>query len=900
MSQLDSINKDIYNELIKILIVFAGAWRVMSRTEKIKDKELFNGKKLWMPDMYADGIARGGEKAFVIYQHANGTREEITYNQIAEESDRLLVKMKEAGLQKGDRVAVISSLRPFWYSLSYTCLRAGYIMVCIDPGVPAQQVKNMLLEAETRAVFTTLGRVHLPEELDGRIPVYSIERAFPLISECEKVDVLLASCSQLPEGTFYILFSSGTTGERRKAVLLPHTTVTMGIEYGMSHDAGIYKKTAAYTPRERDLMLFPPYHIAGLLCATYDIYCNTQVIMLERLTPNGLVSALQELKPDNVCTVPSMLTSLYKKIVSGFSKNLFLKLFVNALVGVSGFLRRAFGWKAGRGLLKFLNKKAFGGNMKGFMIGASPCDEKTNRFFLDMGIDVSMAYGLTELGAPLAVTGQGYYPGTAGRVLRHTPAMDIRIVNADETGRGEVEILSPYRMISYMREEDMEGCFTEDGYFRSGDLGYFDKNDSLVICGRSKECIVLKNGEKLLPEEIESKYQDMDAISDVSVFKVPGDGGCDSFSIAVIKDKSRGLPDESMILRVYERAGKLPAIYTPKDVYVLKEFPLSSSHKVQRFRLTEMAVAGDTAPKTEAAMQSVDEDCITAELRNMLVNVGGAQWKTAELTEGMLLNLDSLQAIDLYVAIQERWGIDLFQLSSQPDTFGGLLDAVRNFEVADKTIKEEIDLSMYPLPVSASDKVIFGAVEKFAKTLWHVKAAGLENIPADTNFLICSNHRTVLDPSFISSCLPSKISDNTCIVGKADLVNDGVLKKFVVTHNIIPIDRVGNSMRTLDRCRELLEEGWNVLVFPEGTNFENNTTMFPLKEGPVRLSIATGKPIVPVLISGIAYVEAEMSTFKLPPTSSQVRVKFGEPIYPGAMTAQELNSKLRSAIENLA
>ena len=871
----------------------------MTKTEKQKDMELFKGRKLWMPDMYEDGIRRGGDKTFAIYRHADGSTQEVSYNEIDAESIALLEKMQAAGLKKGDRVAVISALRPWWYSLTYACLKGGYIMACIDPGVPMKQVRDMMLETEIRAVFTTLSRIHLPEELENRIPVYSIEPGFPLLSGKEKVNVLLSTPEAMPEDTFFVLFSSGTTGERRKAVLLPHTTVTLGIEYGMSHDAGIYKNTSAYTVRERDLMLFPPYHIAGLLCATYDIYCNTQVIMLERLTPNALVSVLQELKPDNICTVPSMLASLHKKIVSGYSKNLFAKLFVNAMLGISGFLRRSFGWKAGRGLLKFLNKKAFGGNMKGFMIGASPCEEKTNRFFLNMGIDVSMAYGLTELGAPLAVTGQGYYPGTTGRVLRHTPAMDIRIANPDETGRGEVEILSPYRMISYLRDGDMEGCFTEDGYFRSGDLGYFDKRDCLVICGRAKECMVLRNGEKLLPEEVEDKYQDIDAVSDLTVFKVPDEGGCDAFCIAVIKDKSRPLPDESISLRIYERADKLPPMYRPKNVYVLKEFPLSSSHKVQRFRLTEMVQAGATSPETESAMQIVDEDCITAELRNMLVNAGGPQWKTAELTEGMLLNLDSLQAIDLYVAIQERWGIDMFQLSSQPDTFGALLDAVRNFEVVDKTVRDEIDLSQYPMPVTATDKAIFGSIEKLAKAIWHVKGSGLENIPEDTNFLICTNHRTVLDPSFISSCLPSKVADNTCIVGKSDLVNDGPLKKFVLTHNIIPVDRSGNSMATLDRCRELLEEGWNVLVFPEGTNFENNTSMFPFKEGPVRLSIATGKPIVPGHISGIAHVDAEMSAFKLPPTASRVRVKFGPPIYPEDMSPAELNAKLRTAIEAL-
>lgn len=849
--------------------------------------------------MYTEGILRGGDNTFAIYQHANGVREEVTYNAIAAESDSLLKKMYNSGLKKGDRVAVISALRPWWYSLTYACLRGGFIMVCIDPGVPKDQLDKMLLETECRSVFTTLSRVNIPNGLDGHIPVYSISPGFPLMNDCARVDILLDAPSPMDENTFFVLFSSGTSGENRKGVLLPHTTVTRGIEYGMSHDSGVYRNDSSYTIRERDLMLFPPYHIAGLLCATFDIYCNTQVIMLERMTPNNLISILQELKPDNICTVPSMLASLHKKIVTGYSKNIIGKLFVNGLLSVSGFLRRSFGWKSGRRLLAFLNKKAFGGNMKGFMIGASPCDAATNKFFLDMGIDVAMAYGLTELGAPIAVTGPGYYPGTTGRVVRHTPSIDVRIVNKDSSGRGEIEILSPYRMISYIDPEQMVGCFTDDGYFRTGDLGYFDKNDCLVICGRSKESIVLKNGEKLLPEEIESKYADIDAVTDLTVFKVPGDGGCDAFSVAVIKDKSRGLPDESISLRVYERASSLPPMYTPQNVYVLKEFPLSSSHKVQRFRLTEMAASGNDSPVTESSMRIIDEDETTSLLREMLTQVGGVQWKTAELTDGMLLNLDSLQAIDLYVAIQDKWGIDLFQLSSQPDTFGSLLDAVKNFDYADKSLKNELDLSQYPMPVSVTDKIVFGGIEKLAKAIWHVKCKGLENLPKDTNFIICTNHRTVLDPSFITSCLPGKVVDNTCIVGKSDLVDNEILKKFVLSHNIIPIDRTGNSVATLDRCRELLLEGWNILIFPEGTNFENNTSMFPFKEGPVRLSISTGKPIVPGLISGIAHVDAEMSTFKLPPTKSNVKISFGEPIFPGNKSPKEYNSELRAAIENL-
>ena len=854
---------------------------------------------LHMLKMYEDAIVRGQNKTFAIYQRLNGVREEYSFNYIASQTESLLKKLEEAGLKKGDRIGVIASLRPWWYSLTYACLKAGYIMVCIDPGVPVKQMQNMLIETDVRAIFTTINNVHLPDELNNYIPVYSIEEDFPLISDCDKVNILLNDSNKFPDETFFVLFSSGTTGENRKAVLLKHSTVTLGIEYGLSTDANIYKDKPAYRKIDCDLMLFPPYHIAGLLCATYDFYMNSKVIMLERLTPNNLVSALHDLKPDNICTVPSMLNSLYKKILTSYTKNPLLKVSVNSSLRLSGFLRKNFGINIGSPLLKKINKEAFGGNMKSFMIGASPFDEVANTFFLNMGIDVSMAYGLTELGAPLAVTGKGYYPGTTGRALKHTNQLDIRIVNKDETGRGEVEVLSPYRMISYLNPKDNEGCFTSDGYFRTGDLGYFDSNNCLVICGRIKETIVLRNGEKLLPEEIESKYQDMDSVKEVVAFKIPGEGGCDDFALALIKDKEKGIPDEPTKVRVYERADHLPAMYRPKEVYIVKEYPLSSSHKVQRFRLTEMAINGQNEPVTDASMIPVDEDVVTSELRRMLVEVGGQQWKTEKLTQGLLLNLDSLSTVNLYVAIQDKWNIDLFQSSSQPETFGELLDIVNNFDVVDKNDKNKLDLSQYPLPTSALNRFACGQLEKLAKQIWGVKAIGLSNLPKDTNFIICSNHRTDIDPAFISSILPKKIQKKTCIVGKAELVESKLFRKLVISHNIIPVDRTGNSIQTLDRCKELLLEGWNVLIFPEGTSVQNNTKLFPLKEGSARLAIATNKVIVPAHLTGVAYQEKEMNAFRLPSPKGKITIKFGKPIKPDGLTPKELNEILSKKIEEL-
>ena len=853
-----------------------------------------------MPEMVSEGLIRGEDKTFVYFLRSDGTREEIKYSEIKQQGDELLERLRAAGLKKGDRLAVISVLRPWWYCILYAALMGEFRMVCIDPGVPEKQIESMMRRTEVRAVFTTKNSVKLPRRYEGKIPVYSVDRGFPVINGVDKVDILLESAKKLPKDTFFILFSSGTTGEKRKGVLLPHTTVTLGIEYGMSTDAGIYKDYSAYTVRKRDLMLFPPYHIAGLLCAVYDVYCNTEMIMLERLTPNVLVNALQELRPDNICTVPSMLTMLMKKIKAQLAGKKFEQGIVEFLMKLSGFCRKKLGWNIGRRLLCSVNKKAFGGNLDGFMIGGSPCDAETMKFFLNMGIDVSLAYGLTELGAPLSVTGRGYYPGTTGRVLRHTDKMDIRVVRPDEKGRGEVEILSPYRMISYLESEDNEGCFTEDGYFRSGDLGYFDEENCLVICGRSKEAIVLRNGEKLLPEEIETQYENIKDVDELCVFRVPGEGGCDAFSIAAVKNKSKGLPDAVIRLGILDRASTLPAMYQPAEVYIVHELPLSSSHKVQRFRLTDMVVEGMSAPTTEASMRRIDEDDTVAELRQLLITVGGQQWKNEELTEGLILNLDSLQMMDLFVAVQDHFGTDIFRLAKQPETFGELLDAVNNYDQMDKNDKPEVDLSQFPEPVTKSEQAVYGGLEMLAKVVYGVDAEGLENIPTDTNFIICSNHLTVLDPGWICSCLTKEQRHNTAIVGKIDVMYDKMLKNIVRSHNLIPVDRTGNSLPTLNRCRELLEEGWNVLIFPEGTNFENARSLMPLKEGPARLAIATGKPIVPVHIKGVIPQKIDETKF-LPKlgVGNRIHVIFGKPISAEGLTPAEVNEKLRKAIEEL-
>jgi len=850
-----------------------------------------------LTEQVAEGLIRGGDKSFAIWVRADGSKREYSFAEILREGELLREKIRSAGLKKGDRVAIISTLRPFWYSIYYASLRDGYIMTCIDPGIPEKQVCEMLSDCQVRAVFSGCGMKKLPEELEGKIPLYTIDEGFALLKGPEKLDASLPAAEKMDEEGCFILFSSGTTGEKRKGVLHSRGMLPLALEFGTSTKARVYKDTVPFPPCERDLMLFPPYHIAGMLCAYYDLISNAEIIMLERLSPKLLASAMQELKPDMICTVPSMLSMLMKKVMAQLGGNPLLKGAVKAMLALCGFVREHTGLKIGRKLLGFLNKRIFGGRLTRFRLGGSPCEEETMRFFLAMGLDVNLTYGLTELGAPLVCTGEGYYPGGTGRVLRHNESMDFRIVNVDEKGRGEVEVLSPLRMISYTDPGQMKGCFTEDGYFKTGDLGYFDERNCLVISGRAKESMVLRNGEKLLPEEIEAMYANILDVDTLAVFRVP-DGSCDAFSIAAVKNKAKGVPDEVVRLTIADRAANLPAIYTPREIYMLPELPLSSTKKVQRFRLTEMVLEGRAAPVSDASMRQVNDEGTAGKLRALLAQVGGSQWNSVELTEGMLLNLDSLQLMDLYVAIEDSFGIDLFTLAKQPDTFGELLDAVENFELVDKNDKPELDLSAFPQQTNELERGICVSLEQLARLIYGVKRSGIENIPKEGSFIICSNHVTALDPGWICGSMRRRERRNTAVVGKSDVLYDKKFRLLVRGQNLVPVDRTGNSRATLERCEELLAEGWNVLIFPEGTNFENAKNLMPLKEGPARLAIKSGCPIVPVHIKGVAARNADEQSF-LPKPGRDTQVVFGKPIDPAGHDVQSLNEAMRLAIESL-
>ena len=285
-----------------------------------------------------------------------------------------------------------------------------------------------------------------------------------------------------------IIYTSGTTG-KSKGVMLTHKNIVWDAEHG-----GLIHQI---TCNDRFLSLLPLSHTyENTIGLIYPVMYGASVHYIKKLpTPSVLIPVLQMIKPTVMLTVPLIIEKIYKKqIEPKFSKSLFIRLLYGVLP-IRLFLNRV----AGKKLMK-----TFGGQLIFFGIGGAKLDSKVEKFLHEAKFPYSIGFGLTET-APL-VAGAGPKVTRLNTIGPTMPGDDIKINQPDrKTGQGEIWVKGPNVMKGYYKEPALtKEVITEDGWFKTGDLGLFDKKGYLAFKGRLKNMIVSASGENIYPEEIES------------------------------------------------------------------------------------------------------------------------------------------------------------------------------------------------------------------------------------------------------------------------------------------------------------------------------------------------------------------------------------------------------------
>ena len=304
-----------------------------------------------------------------------------------------------------------------------------------------------------------------------------------------------------------LVYTSGTTG-MAKGVMLTERNLISCVYYGLQVAEVLTKCLSVL-----------PYHhtyeaVAGILIALHQ---HNTICINDSL--KNVLRNLQFYKPDYIYVVPAFAELFYKKIIANAQETKKYGI-LKVMIAVSNVLRKV-GIDLRSKLFKSVHN-AFGGNLKEIVCGGAPLRPEIGKFFDSIGIDLYNGYGITECSPLVSVNRPKFNdPRTVGVIL---PCCEVKIVNPDEDGNGEVHVKGKIVMLGYYKNEELTKEVLNDGWFNTGDYGNVNEKGQLSITGRKKNLIVLNNGKNVFPEEIESYISRIQYVQEVVVRGIKEDG----------------------------------------------------------------------------------------------------------------------------------------------------------------------------------------------------------------------------------------------------------------------------------------------------------------------------------------------------------------------------------------
>ncbi|NEW83150.1 MAG: long-chain fatty acid--CoA ligase [Mariniphaga sp.] len=421
-----------------------------------------------------------------------------TYAQLENEINQVVIQLIKVGVSKGDKVVILSTNMPNWGIAYFAITTIGAIAVPILPDFSVTEITNIIEHSESKVLFVSENLLTKIEQFKAD-PLKTIIRieTFEKISgqEVSNAEISPESLNSFiveEDDLASIIYTSGTTG-KSKGVMLTHKNLIWDADHG-----GLIHKMSV---TDRFLSLLPLSHTyENTLALILPVMCGSSVHYLKKLpTPAVLIPALQTVKPTIIFTVPLIIEKIYKKqIRPKFRSNIFIK----SLYGIAPF-RLFFNRIAGKKLMK-----TFGGELLFFGIGGAKLDGKVEQFLFEAKFPYSIGYGLTET-APL-IAGADTGLQRLHTIGPEMPGVKLKINQPDpKTGQGEIWAKGPNVMKGYFKEPELtKEVLTEDGWFKTEDLGLIDDKGYLAFKGRLKNIIVSASGENIFPEEIESVIND--------------------------------------------------------------------------------------------------------------------------------------------------------------------------------------------------------------------------------------------------------------------------------------------------------------------------------------------------------------------------------------------------------
>jgi long-chain acyl-CoA synthetase len=500
--------------------------------------------------------------------------------------------LQDAELDADERAAIIMSNQSKWLISAYAVFYCGAVLVPLDYKLTPKEHVQLLAHSKAKFLIVEyyLWRqiLQLPEakEIQAKVLVTEaplraeLGQAFRWEEFRRKGEPQFIQRKR--EDFACIVYSSGTGG-RPKGCVLTHDNY---LEQCKSLTAWY-----PFWPGVRYLSILPTNHAIDFMVGFIGPFvCGACVVHLRTLRPEFVRDAFVKYRITYVSLVPMVLKNLERGLRAKFAELPALKRFMlNRLIGINRRLtENKLNLKMSRRLLKDVHK-GFGGELLAVIVGGAFMEPSTSQFFYDLGIPVANGYGLTE--ACTALTVNDLKPFRADTVGKPLPGVELRILNPDDDGIGEVAAHSRTVMSHYLDDPQLTAQTIVDGWLITGDLGRFDGDGHLQLFGRKKNMIVTAGGKNIYPEDIENAFDGI-AVKEYCIFAAnyvwPAKSLGEEMLVLIVRLDANQAFTEELKQQIIARNRSLPDFKRIGGYLIVEQdFPRTASMKIKRNELAE-------------------------------------------------------------------------------------------------------------------------------------------------------------------------------------------------------------------------------------------------------------------------------------------------------------------------
>lgn len=507
------------------------------------------------------------------------------YREVADKVERVSRWLVQSGLKKGDKAGLTGKNTPEWGVAYLAILSAGGIVVPLDYQMKNEEVAALFDKSGVKIAFIDEEKFDWFEKSSGK------KLTLASLAASRKNFILDLDGPENPpienlpsDGDLaVILFTSGTTG-LAKGVMLTHRNLVS--------DAFLSQQNMTLYPTDVFYALLPLHHSYSMQAVFLEsLACGAEIVFARSMAIAQMLKELKEGQVTMFLGIPLLFNKIMKALLKGIrEKGPVAYALVRTMMAFSGLIKKVFKLNIGKKMFKGILKKISLDTNRICICGGGPLPASTFKRFNELGINFVQGYGLTET-SPIAALNptEAYKESSVGKII---PGVTARIGNPDPSGVGEIELKGPIVMQGYYEDPDATAAiFTADGFLKTGDMGYLDKDNYLYLTGRAKNIIVTEGGKNVYPEEIEDKFQLYDEIEQILVRGYVADAKMKVEGIeAVVYPRQEGEPvtedrlstiiaEVNRELLPYQRIGRLEVLNEPME--------MTTTRKIKRHTLSE-------------------------------------------------------------------------------------------------------------------------------------------------------------------------------------------------------------------------------------------------------------------------------------------------------------------------